>query len=82
MTTYEIRVVDPTDEAALRAWWEVGRDATAERPMATHRRVLEPFPGCAYGETGNPGVNAATGMANHRLGHRAVERCLDVQKVL
>ncbi len=33
MTTYETRVVDPTDEVALRAWWEVGRDATAERPI-------------------------------------------------
>lgn len=33
MTTCEIRVVDPTDEAALRAWWEVGRDATAERAI-------------------------------------------------
>lgn len=33
MTTYEIRVVDPGDEASLRAWWEVGRDATAERPI-------------------------------------------------
>lgn len=32
MTTYEIRVVDPTDDAALRAWWEVGAAASAERP--------------------------------------------------
>jgi len=29
----EIRVVDPRDEAALRSWWEVGRDASAERPL-------------------------------------------------
>ncbi len=33
MTTYEIRVVDPRDEPALRAWWEVGEAATAERPI-------------------------------------------------
>lgn len=33
MTTYELREVDPTDESALRAWWKVGRDATAERPV-------------------------------------------------
>lgn len=31
--TYEIRTIDPADEAVLRAWWEVGRDATAERPV-------------------------------------------------
>ncbi|HXH76954.1 GNAT family N-acetyltransferase [Nocardioides sp.] len=28
----EIRVIDPHDEIALRAWWEVGKAATAERP--------------------------------------------------
>ena len=28
----EIRDIDPQDETALRAWWEVGRAATAERP--------------------------------------------------
>ena len=33
MTTYEIRVVDPRDEALLRAWWEVGEAATADRPI-------------------------------------------------
>ena len=27
------RVVDPGDEALLRAWWEVGQAATAERPL-------------------------------------------------
>ena len=30
--TLEIRPVDLHDETALRAWWEVGRAATAERP--------------------------------------------------
>lgn len=33
MTTFEVRRVDPHDETLLRAWWEVGRDATAERPV-------------------------------------------------
>lgn len=28
----EIRTVDPHDEPTLRAWWEVGATATAERP--------------------------------------------------
>ncbi|MFC5175930.1 GNAT family N-acetyltransferase [Nocardioides taihuensis] len=27
------RVVDPSDEGLLRAWWEVGRAATADRPL-------------------------------------------------
>ena len=31
--TLEIRQVDTGDEAELRAWWEIGRDATAERPV-------------------------------------------------
>ena len=30
--TIDIREVDPHDEGALRAWWEVGRAATAGRP--------------------------------------------------
>lgn len=30
--TLEIRAVDRHDETALRAWWEVGKAATAERP--------------------------------------------------
>lgn len=33
MTTFRTRVIDPHDEALLRAWWEVGRAATAERPI-------------------------------------------------
>jgi GNAT superfamily N-acetyltransferase len=42
----EIREFDPADETALRAWWEVGRAATAERPgtpwpeWAQSRRAL------------------------------------------
>lgn len=31
--TYDVRVVDAHDEARLRAWWEVGRAATEERPI-------------------------------------------------
>ncbi|GAA2119640.1 GNAT family N-acetyltransferase [Nocardioides bigeumensis] len=30
--TVELRVVDPSDEAVLRDWWEVGHAAEAERP--------------------------------------------------
>ena len=33
MDELQIREVDPHDEAALRSWWEVGRDASAERPL-------------------------------------------------
>ena len=33
MSALQIREVDPRDEAALRSWWEVGRDASAERPL-------------------------------------------------
>jgi len=50
--------------------------------MATHRRLAELFPLCAYVETGNAGVNAAMNSVNERLGYRVVERCLDVQKRL
>lgn len=32
MTTFEVREIDPRDEALLRAWWEVGAAAHAERP--------------------------------------------------
>lgn len=32
MATYEIREIDTADESQLRAWWEVGAAATAERP--------------------------------------------------
>ncbi len=31
--TIEITEIDPTDEAALRSWWEVGNAASAERPF-------------------------------------------------
>ncbi len=50
--------------------------------LATHRRVIELFPECAYVETGNAGVNAAMNAVNRRLGYEVVERCLDVQKRL
>lgn len=29
----DVRTIDPHDERLLRAWWEIGRDATAERPV-------------------------------------------------
>jgi len=50
--------------------------------LASHRRLLELFPGCEYVETGNAGVNAYMASVNERLGYRTVERCLDVQKRL
>lgn len=50
--------------------------------LATHRRVAELFPECAYVETGNAGVNAAMNKVNRQLGYQVVERCLDVQKRL
>ena len=49
MTTYDIRVVDTRDESLLRAWWEAGAAATADRPIdawpawEVSRRAL-PFP--------------------------------------
>ncbi len=50
--------------------------------LATHRRIMDLFPGCAHVETGNAGVNAAMNAVNDQLGYRVVERCLDVQKRL
>jgi GNAT superfamily N-acetyltransferase len=50
--------------------------------LATHRRLLELYPDCAYVETGNAGVNAAMNAVNAQLGYRVVERALDVQKRL
>ncbi|WP_126688292.1 GNAT family N-acetyltransferase [Nocardioides ferulae] len=50
--------------------------------LASHRRLLELFPDCAYVETSNAGVNAPMNAVNEALGYRVVERCLDVQKVL
>lgn len=40
----EIRAVDLHDETALRAWWEVGKAATAERPG-------NPFPAWEFSRT-------------------------------
>lgn len=50
--------------------------------LLTHRRLLELHPDCVHVETSNAGVNAAMNAVNERLGYRAVERALDVQKVL
>lgn len=33
MSTFEIRVVDPADEAHLKPWWAVAHEANAERPV-------------------------------------------------
>jgi GNAT superfamily N-acetyltransferase len=46
----EIRTVDPHDEAALRAWWEVGHAATRERPG-------RPFPAWEVSRTALPAAN-------------------------
>jgi GNAT superfamily N-acetyltransferase len=46
----EIRAIDPHDETALRAWWEVGKAATAERPG-------NPFPAWEVSRTALPADN-------------------------
>uniref|UniRef100_UPI003563F97A GNAT family N-acetyltransferase n=1 Tax=Nocardioides sp. TaxID=35761 RepID=UPI003563F97A len=50
--------------------------------LATHRRLLELAPGCRVVSTTNAGVNAPMNAVNARMGYRAVERAVDVQKVL
>ena len=50
--------------------------------LATHRRLVERFPGCEWVETGNAGVNAAMNAVNEQLGYRVVEQALDLQKRL
>ena len=50
--------------------------------LATHRRLGELAPECGYVSTTNAGVNAPMNAVNEQLGYRAVERALDVQKVL
>lgn len=45
-----IRAIDPHDEAALRAWWEVGKAATSERPGS-------PFPAWEVSRTALPADN-------------------------
>ena len=49
MSALQIREIDPHDETALRCWWEVGRDASAERPLEAWpvwevSRALMPVP--------------------------------------
>lgn len=46
----EIRTVDVQDESAVRAWWEVGHEATAERPG-------NPFPAWEVSRTAIPADN-------------------------
>jgi GNAT superfamily N-acetyltransferase len=50
----EIRTIDPHDETALRAWWEVGRAATAERPG-------NPFPAWDFSRIALPAGNPEQG---------------------
>ena len=50
--------------------------------LATHRRLVALAPECRYVSTTNAGVNAPMNAVNERMGYRAVERALDVQKVL
>ncbi|MBC2934805.1 GNAT family N-acetyltransferase [Nocardioides sp. zg-1228] len=52
----DIEQIDPRNEAALRAWWEVGRAATAERPgmpwpVWEQSRVALPAPNPERGVT-------------------------------
>ena len=67
--TLEIRVIDPHDETALRAWWEVGKAATAERPG-------NPWPGWEVSRTAlradNPEQrhHADRGLRRRRDGRR------------
>jgi GNAT superfamily N-acetyltransferase len=49
VSALQIREIDPRDETALRSWWEVGRDASAERPLEAWpvwdvSRALMPVP--------------------------------------
>ncbi|QIX25792.1 GNAT family N-acetyltransferase [Nocardioides sp. JQ2195] len=49
MSNVEVRAVDVHDETALRAWWEVGQAASAERPFEAWpawavSRIAMPFP--------------------------------------
>ena len=48
--TIEIHEIDPNDEVALRAWWEVGHAATRERPG-------KPFPAWEVSRTAIPADN-------------------------
>ncbi len=50
--------------------------------LATHRRLVELAAECRYVSTTNAGVNAPMNAVNERMGYRAVERALDVQKLL
>ena len=80
MTTYQLRGVDPADEEALRAWWEVGAAATAERPA-------DPWPPweadrIRRATTFNLAVNQHMAAVNQRLGYRVVEDLIELQKVL
>ncbi len=50
--------------------------------LANHRAVREAFPECRVLITGNAGVNVSMNKVNERLGYRATERCVEVQKDL
>ena len=50
--------------------------------VANQRALRRAFPECRVLLTGNAGVNVAMNAVNERLGYRAVERCVEVQKEL
>ena len=50
--------------------------------LANHRAARAAFPECRVLITGNAGVNVAMNKVNDRLGYRAIERCIEVQKDL
>ena len=50
--------------------------------LANHRATRKAFPECRVLLTGNAGVNVAMNAVNDRLGYRATERCVEVQKEL
>jgi hypothetical protein len=50
--------------------------------LANHRATRAAFPECRVLMTGNAGVNVAMNAVNDRLGYRATERCVEVQKDL
>jgi GNAT superfamily N-acetyltransferase len=50
--------------------------------VANHRQVRAAFPECRVLVTGNAGINAAMNAVNDRLGYRAIERCVELQREL
>jgi ribosomal protein S18 acetylase RimI-like enzyme len=59
-----------------------GRALGLAMKLANHRAARTVFPDCRVLLTGNAGVNVAMNAVNDRLGYRATERCVEVQKDL